>query len=153
MLPLPLKDKLTPDEIRVLIARYLLRQKTELGKLVISLVKFFAPLIAYVIVFVYEVNVIVSIPYADLVWGIGYVVIAAVASKLFLFDNKKQSFAIDLMTAQLVGNESLIAVLKKVDDPKLRDMQRLSAKRDLRERLYSVFKPNLQERIDNLTRE
>ena len=121
--------------------------------MVISLVKFFAPLIAYVIVFVYEVNVIVSIPYADLVWGIGYVVIAAVASKLFLFDNKKQSFAIDLMTAQLVGNESLIAVLKNIDHLKLRDMQRLSAKRDLRARLYSVFKPNLQERIDNLTRE
>jgi hypothetical protein len=52
-----------------------------------------------------------------------------------------------------VGKESLVAVLKKIDDLKLRDMQRLSAKRDLRARLYSAFKPNLQERIDNLMKE
>jgi hypothetical protein len=152
LLPLSLKNRLSPDDLRVLIAGYLVRQKTELGKVIISLVKFFIPLIAYTSLFVYDVRVVVSIPYADVAWGIGYVVIAAVAFKLFLFDNKKQSFAIDLLTAEQVGKESLITVLKKIDDLKLPDMQRLSAKRDHRARLYSVFKPNLQERIDNLAR-
>jgi len=152
LLPLSLKNKLSSDELRVLIACYLLRQKTELGKLAISLAKFFSPLIAYVIVFVYEIHVIVTIPYADLAWGIGYVVIASFALKLLFVDGKKQLLEIDLVTAQLVGKDSLLAVLKKIDDLKLHDMQRLSAKRDFRARLYSVFKPNLQERVDNLTK-
>jgi hypothetical protein len=153
LLPSPLKANLSPDEFRVLIARYLLHQKTVLGRTVLSMVKFFGPLIVYTGVFVYEIPAIVRIPYEDLAWFAGYSVIAAVALKLFVFDDKKQSLATDLVTAHLVGKESLVAVLKKIDDLKLRDMQRLSAKRDLRARLYSAFKPNLQERIDNLMKE
>lgn len=153
LLPLPLKGKLNSEELRVLIAAYLLEQKTGLAKFAVSLAKAFLPLIVYVIVFVYEVHAIVSIPYADLAWGIGYVVIAAFSMKLLLAQGKKQSLAIDLMTAQLVGKEFLFGVFKKIDGLKLHDMERLSAKRDLRARLLSLFKLSLQERIDNLTKQ
>jgi len=152
LLPVSLKNKLSPEELRVLIADYLLRQKTGPEKFAVSLVKFFGPLIAYVIVFVYEVRVIVSIPHADVAWWIGYAVIATLSLSLFLAEGKKQSLAIDRTAAKLVGNKFFLGVLKKIDELKLHDMERLSAKRDLRARVFSFFKPTLQERMDNLTR-
>lgn len=153
LLPLRLKGKLNSEEFRALIAAYLLEQKTGLGKFAISFAKIFLPLIVYAIVFTYEVHTIVSIPYADLAWGIGYVVIAAFSMKLLLAQGKKQSLEIDLMTAQLVGREFLLGVFKKIDDLKLHDLERLSAKRDLRAKCLSLFKVSLQERIDNLTKQ
>jgi hypothetical protein len=152
LLPLSLKNKLSPEELRVLIAGYLLRQKTELGKFALSLVKFLGPLVIYTVVFVYSVPVIVRIPYANWAWFIGYVVIAAFGLKLLFAAGKKDLLEIDLMTAQLVGRETLLGVLEKIDNFKLHDMERLSARQDLRAKGFSFFKPNLQERIDNLAR-
>ena len=150
-LPLTLKNKLSPEELRVLIATYLLQRKTGPEKFAVSLVKFLGPLIAYIVVFVYEILVIVNIPYADVAWFIGYAVIAVFTFKLFLADGKKQTLAIDRIAAKVVGYDFFLGVLKKIDDLKLQDMQRLSAKRDLRARVFSFFKPTLQERMDNLT--
>ena len=153
LLPVPLRDKLSSDELMVLISAFLVEQKTGFVKSAVLYAKVFLPIIVYTVVYVEEIPVLLNIPYALRVGLIGYFAIAAILM-IFLFASiKKRSLANDLLTARLVGKESLLAVLKKIDDLKLHDLQHLSAKQDLRSKLYSVFKPNLQERIDNLTRE
>jgi hypothetical protein len=153
LLPLPLRGKLSSEELLVLIAAFLVEQKTGFVKSVISYAKVFLPIIAYTVVWVEGSPVLLNIPYASLAARIGYFAILAVLMIVLFAQIKRRNLANDLRTSQLVGKESLLAVLKKIDDLKLRDMQRLSTRRDLRARLYSLFKPNLKERIDNLTRE
>ena len=153
LLPVPLRDKLSSDELMVLISAFLVEQKTGFVKSAVLYAKVFLPIIVYTVVYVEEIPVLLNVPYALPAGLIGYFAIAAILM-IFLFASiKKRSLANDLLTARLVGKESLLAVLKKIDDLKLHDLQHLSAKQDLRSKLYSVFKPNLQERIDNLTRE
>ncbi len=147
LLPVPLRDKLSSDELMVLISAFLVEQKTGFVKSAVLYAKVFLPIIVYTVVYVEEIPVLLNIPYALRVGLIGYFAIAAILM-IFLFASiKKRSLANDLLTARLVGKESLLAVLKKIDDLKLHDLQHLSAKQDLRSKLYSVFKPNLQERI------
>jgi len=153
LLPLPLRGKLSSDELMVLISAFLVEQKTGFVKSAVLYAKVFLPITVYTVVWVEEIPVLLNIPYALLAGQIGYFAIAAILMMFLFASIKKRSLANDLLTARLVGKESLLAVLKKIDDLKLRDLQRLSAKQDLRSKLYSVFKPNLQERIDNLTRE
>lgn len=151
LLPLSLKNKLGPEELRVMIAAYLVQQKIGPAKFAVSLLKL-SPLMAYGVAFVFEIPAIVRIPYADLALFVGYAVIGTFSFKWLLADGKKQVLASDRTAAKIVGNELFLLVLKKIDDLKLHDMQRLSAKRDLRARIYSFFKPTLQERVDNLKR-
>jgi hypothetical protein len=152
LLPLPLKGKLSSEELIVLIAAFLVEQKTGFVKSVILYAKVFLPIIVYTVVWVEGIPVLLNIPYASLAARIGYFAITAVLMIVLFAQIKRRNLANDLRTSQLVGKETLLAVLKKIDDLKLRDMQRLSTKPDLRARLYSFFKPTIKERIDNLVR-
>jgi len=153
LLPLSLRGKLSSDELMVLISTFLVEQKTGFVKSAVLYAKVFLPIIVYTVVYVEDIPVLLNVPYALQAGLIGYFAIAAILMMFLFASIKKRSLANDLLTARLVGTESLLAVLKKIDDLKLHDLQRLSAKRDLRSKLYSVFKPTLQERIDNLTRD
>jgi len=153
LLPLSLRGKLSSDELMVLISTFLVEQKTGFAKSAVLYAKVFLPIIVYTVVYVEEIPVLLNVPYALPAGLIGYFAIAAILMVFLFASIKKRSLANDLLTARLVGKESLLAVLKKIDDLKLHDLQRLSAKRDLRSKLYSVFKPTLQERRDNLTRD
>lgn len=151
LLPLSLKNKLSPEELSVLIAAFLVDQ-TGLRKSVVLYSKFFLPLIIYIIVFIEETPALVSIPYAVLAGELGYVLIASIMMVFLLAQIKKRCLANDLLTARLVGKELFLAVLKKIDNLELQDMQRLAAKRDIKARLSSRFKPSLEERMENLMR-
>jgi hypothetical protein len=153
LLPLSLKGRLSSEELSVLIASFLQGQRLDFAKSVVCYAKFFLPIIAYAIVSVETIPILVQIPYAGLAVEMGYFVILVVWMAFMFAQIKKQALANDLMTAQLLGKELVLGVFRKIDDLKVRDMQRLSAKRDLKARLYSMFKPNLQERIGNLTEE
>ncbi len=89
----------------MLIATYLLEEKT--GPLIwpVEVVKSFFPSITYAIVFASLVRLTVEVPYGIPATWVGFAAVIALSVKLWLGEGKRHFLAIDLKTASLVGKD------------------------------------------------
>lgn len=146
VLPKALMGSLRPEEWRPLIASSLIRSRTG-GNLVrrAALRRLVLPSLLVGLVLV-----AIAVSFAKEQWTL-FVIEAAgavstvVLALLFAPEAKKAALTIDRRAAEVVGRESFLQVLQKIDGMGLKDVERLKAGG-----IRGRFKPSITERIDNL---
>ncbi len=146
VLPKALKGSLRPEEWTPLIASSLIRSRTG-GKLmrraVLRRLVLPSSLVGLVLV-------VVAWSFAREQWTLFVLeaagaVSTAVLSLLFAPEAKKAALIVDRRAAEVVGRESFLRVLQKIDGMGLKDVEKLK-----RGGLRARFKPSMTERIENL---